>query len=405
MKRILFVDDEASILSGLRRALHGQRREWDMVFYTSPVEALAMMAGGAQFDVVVSDMQMPDMNGADFLGKVMESYPLTVRLALSGHTDASNLLKANTVAHQLLSKPYDPRKLVILIKRACTLRDHLSSAALNQKLLEVAGVPSIPKAYHRIQQELQSEEPEIKSITKLIEQDIGLSTKILQLVNSAFMGLKHPVSDIVHASTLLGLDHIKALVLMVEVFSMEMDSRLRKRINMDALWFHSLWVAERAKRIAEAFSSEHTAASDAFTAGLLHEIGQIVLAQQLPEEFATAFDHAQEKNVSLLKAEQELFGSTHAAIGGYLLELWGLPDPVVEAITFYDFPTALPEEIHEDGEGDTWIPLTALHAAFYFSTETNQEELGTFPFELDARHLERMNVLDRLEEWRELCVD
>lgn len=402
MKSVLFVDDESNVLNGLRRALHAQAKDWDMTFCESPIEALERMEQGQHFDVVVSDMQMPEMHGTEFLGKVMERYPLTVRLALSGHTDAGNLMRSNVVAHQFLSKPADPRKLVMLIKRACVLRDRLSSAALSQKLLKVGGVPSVPRIYEHILQEIQASDPTVNRVAPWIEKDAGLTAKVLQLVNSAFMGLKHHVSDITQACTLLGLDHLKVLVLMAEIFSMTENSNLRKYLNLDTLWLHCMKTADFAGRVAEDLCEERIRVSDAYTSGLLHEIGQVVLAQQLPEEFAQAFEYAKEKKVSLLRAEKELFGSTHAAIGGYLLELWGLPEAIVEAVSYFDIPSGLPEELYETGEEDALVALTALHAAAYLSAGGKDDPES---IELDTVYLERLQLMDRIDAWYNLCIE
>ena len=404
MKRILFVDDEPNVLSGLRRTLHGLRNEWEMDFLSSPTEALARMKSGQEYDVVVSDMQMPEMNGAEFLEQVREACPKTVRLVLSGHTDSIDLMHANAVAHQFLSKPCDVRKLMIFVKRSCTLRDHLSCASLSQKLLAAGGVPSMPHVYQQILQQMQSAEPEVGRVARLIEQDVGLSTKVLQLVNSAFMGLKHKVSDVVHACSLLGLDNLKSLVLMAEMFTPEKSARLTKHLNLDTLWSHSMTVAGHAKKIAEDLSEERHVASDAFTAGLLHEIGQIVLAQRLPEEFAQAHEQAKMEKISLLKAEKNLFGSTHAAIGSYLLELWGLPESIVEAVAYYDMPTALPKEVYEESEPEAIVPLTALHVAFCFAAEGMSKQDRPLAFELDTLYMERVRLMDRLERWWDLCM-
>lgn len=405
MKNILFVDDEINVLNGLRRALHAQCREWAMTFCESPREALQRMEAGESFEVVVSDMQMPEMHGTEFLCKVMEICPMSVRIALSGHTDAGNLMRSNVVAHQFLSKPADPRKLVVLIKRACVLRDRLTSAALSQKLLKIGGVPSVPDVYRHILEEVRAEDPAVNRVAAWIEKDAGLAAKVLQLVNSAFMGLKRHVTDIPQACALLGLDHLKALVLMAEIFSVAEHSKLRQYLNLDALWNHCMRVAELARRIAEDICDDEKRYSDAYTAGLLHEIGQIVLAQKLPDEFAQAFEYAQEKRIPLVRAEKELFGSTHAAIGGYLLELWGLPDPVVEAILYYDYPSGLPEELYETGEEDEHLALTSLHAAVYFAASGQQGMGSIAAIDLDTEYLERVRKVDRVDAWYDLCAE
>ncbi len=404
MKTVLFVDDEPNVLNGLRRTLHAMEKEWEMVFCDNPLQAIEWITQGRHFDVVISDMQMPAMHGSEFLGRVMALDPLTVRLALSGHTDANNLMRSNVVAHQFLSKPADPRKLVSLVKRACVLRDRLSSATLSQKLLMVGGVPSVPRVYEHILEEIQSSDPSVPRVAPWIEKDVGLTSKVLQLVNSAFMGLKNHVSDIRQACTLLGLEHLRVLVLMAEIFSMAQDTPLRRYLNLDALWARSMQIAEYAGKIATELTSERIQISDAYTAGLLHEIGQIILAQRLPDEFGKAFEYAETHKVSLFDAEKELFGSTHATISGYLLELWGLPDPIVEAVTYYDFPSGLPEASYDLGEDESGIALVALHVAAYLASSETSPMKTTMPVEIDSSYLESRGLMKHMERWYDLCL-
>lgn len=282
-KRIFFVDDESTVLQGLRRSLRSQRDRWEMQFFTSPTDALEQMAK-TPADCVVSDMQMNSMHGADFLAEICNQYPQTIRLALSGHDDSSSLLRASDVAHQFLSKPCTAQQMIVLIDRACSMRDQLRSSEIVQKLMQVGGVPSAPKAYTEIRKAIQSREPDIRKIAEAISQDMGLSTKVLQLANSAYMGLKHHVSDIVHAASMLGLKHLKPLVLMAEVFEPVDDPRIAKLVDPESIWNRSMKIAEYAQRIVADCTKESQVKEDAFTAGLLHDVGLIVLARQLPED-------------------------------------------------------------------------------------------------------------------------
>src|SRR5579859_4207949 len=110
MKRVLFVDDERRILEGLQRMLRHYRKQWEMTFANSGAEALSILAGG-RYDVIVSDMRMPGMDGAQLLETVRKLYPGMIRIVLSGHTDMEAAIRAVPVAHQFLAKPCDPDKL------------------------------------------------------------------------------------------------------------------------------------------------------------------------------------------------------------------------------------------------------------------------------------------------------
>ena len=133
MKRILFVDDEPQILEGLQNLLHRHRRVWDMVFALGGEAALEEL-GCRPFDVIVSDMRMPLMDGATLLRRVQEQHSETVRIVLSGHVELTTALRAVSVAHQFLTKPCKPHELENVIQRACNLR-----ALINDEMVRGPG--------------------------------------------------------------------------------------------------------------------------------------------------------------------------------------------------------------------------------------------------------------------------
>ncbi|MBC8317540.1 MAG: response regulator [Desulfobulbaceae bacterium] len=119
-KRILFVDDEPNILVGLRRMLRSLRKEIDMEFAESGKEALQVMSK-ASFDVVVSDMRMPGMDGAELLTEVRRLYPDTIRIILSGYAAAEAIMRTETIVHQFLHKPCEPQNIKDTLLRSCQL--------------------------------------------------------------------------------------------------------------------------------------------------------------------------------------------------------------------------------------------------------------------------------------------
>ena len=254
MKRIIFVDDDVNIGQGMKRMLRPMRNEWDMVFCTSGEEALAEMTETGAFDIIVSDMHMPGMGGYELLKAVMEQYPETIRFCLSGSPGASTMIKTAAIVHQFLAKPCDPHHLLGLIIRAFELRDQLSDKRIQSILIDVGGVPSIPIIYNKIKKEMENPDVSVQSITALIETDAGLSSKILQIVNTADMGLAQRVTNVVQAATLLGLENIRNLVLMAEVFQPVDQDAMPGNFDLDSLWDHCLQVAKYAKLISESES-------------------------------------------------------------------------------------------------------------------------------------------------------
>lgn len=396
LKRIIFVDDDPNALEGLRRMLHSVRSQWDLAFVTTAKEALSAMEE-APFDVVVSDMRMPDMDGADLLQTVSEKYPATIRFTLSGHADSQTLLKASTVSHKMLSKPCDGDQLRVLLSRALALRHHLKSPELRTTLTKVGALPTLPAIYSKILREMQSPEASIAGIAKIIEEDIGMSAKILQIVNSAFMGLRHQVASVLQAASLLGMTSIQSFVLTASIFSDAERHMLPKNFNLDTIWNQCLKVAAYAKAITLFEDGDKDAADQAFMAGLLHEVGQIILATRMPETYQRAIELAGEKRMTIEDAEREVFGSTNAEVGGFLLELWGIPDAIVEAITFQYYPSALAEVAGE------FCTLTALHVASFIAQPPKLLANALPKAELDSEYLDSLGMGEKIEVWWDEC--
>ena len=248
-KRIIFVDDEEMVLQGLKRMLRSCQAEWDMVFVDSGAKALEAMEE-APFDVVVADMRMPVMNGAELLYEVMKRYPLTVRLILSGHSDNELIFKAMASTHQYLAKPCDPDVLRSVLLRATDSVEILHNQELKMLIGQMKSLPSLPVLYNEIMAKLKNPDIQMSDITNVISRDLGMTAKILQLVNSAFFGSPYHVTDLNAAVSYLGLDIITSLFVSVHIFS-EFRGLKIEGFSMEDLWKHSLSTATLANKISK----------------------------------------------------------------------------------------------------------------------------------------------------------
>jgi HD-like signal output (HDOD) protein len=389
-KRILFVDDESLVLQGLQRVLRHMRNEWEMEFVDSGAKALERMAQ-ADFDVVVSDMRMPGMNGAQLLTEVMMRYPSTVRLILSGHADQDLIMKCVGSTHQYLAKPCDPDALKATVCRASALDAALQNKTLQKLTSQMDRLPSLPSLYVEVVEKLQTPEVALEEVAMIIAKDIGMTAKILKLVNSAFFGLRRQIASPEEAVAYLGLDTIKALVLSINAFSQFEHVKIGGG-SLESLWDHSLNTAAAAKLIALAENAERRIADEAFIAGMLHDTGKLVLASNFAEQYNEVVRLARENKQEIWMIELEVFGATHADVGGYLLGLWGLPVPVIEAIALHHNPG---KTTHK-----TFSPLTAVHAANVLSYESRRSDNGTSAGQIDAKYLDELGLSDRPDAWR-----
>lgn len=405
-KRVLFVDDEENVLHGLKVMLHTMRNEWHMTFAQGGEKALEAIAAAEQpFEVVVTDMHMPGMHGNVLLQKVMEVSPQSVRFILSGNLNSETLAKAGAVAHQIVGKPCDPHHLRALLTRAFALENRLPECPLKDTLFQMCGLPSVPLVYWDLQNEMNSPDPSIERVGQIIEKDPSMSAKVLQVANSASANTSRRISNIIDAVAMLGVENIRSFILMAGIFETADQSRMPEGFSLEKLWEHGMRVGEFAKRITALETDDKHLVDDAYTAGLLHDIGLLILATKMPDPFAETLRLTSESGMSLLKAEKQVFGATHAEIGGFLLDLWGLPEAIVEAIAYHLYPSATPDRAYEviDEDASPFTTITAVHVANYLCEDQDIMVQDMAKAEIDNVHLDEIGKSDRLEAWWDCC--
>jgi len=394
-KRVLFVDDEINVLQGLQRMLHAQRHEWEMQFVNCGQEALDLLQR-EPFHVIVTDMRMPGMNGAQLLLEVKRLHPNVVRIILSGQSDQEALLRSVGPTHQFLSKPCEPDVLKSTIARACALRDLLADPPLQKLVTRLEMLPVLPALYAEMLQAIENPDASIRAVGEIIGKDVAMTAKILQLVNSAFFGLTRRVSSPTQAVILLGMDTIRALVLSVHVFS-QWDAKARMDVCfLQSLWIHSLAVGRLAKKIATSQTRDRQLIDAAFTAGLLHDVGQLALAANLGPAYEEIQSCAHRKQIPLSTAERIALGASHAEVGAYLMGLWGLPDSIVEALAYHHNPA--------DSGRQGFGAVTAVHIANGLTRSATPESLIGIPPPLDLAYIESLGFIALLPAWEQLAL-
>jgi HD-like signal output (HDOD) protein len=393
MKQLLFVDDEPNLLDGLKRSLRPMREEWNMTFVNSGAEALQALEQ-APIDVIVADMRMPAMDGAQLLNEVRKRFPQVVRIILSGQSDKELIYQSIAATHQYLDKPCETELLKATVMRACALRDLLGNEVLRTLVTGMRQIPSQPTLYAEIRKEAESKTASITAIGAIISKDMGMIAKILQLVNSSYFGLRSTVSTPEQAVNLLGLDTVQALVLTVQVFS-QFSGTQGSDFNIDHLWKASTETGALARAIAKAERASALMVEQAYTAGLLHDVGSLVFASNVFGRYVAMLKTSREKGIPVWEGERQEFGSTHADVGAYLLGLWGLSDPIVEAVAFHHRPS--------ECVGNRFSPLTAVHVANALQQELSAQPTGGVISQIDFTYLETLHMAERLQHWRELA--
>ncbi len=332
-KQILFVDDEENLLNGIRRLLRSKRDEWEFHFANNGVEAVEIVKRQA-ISVIVSDMRMPGMDGADVLEKVSELSPATIRFILSGQSSEESVIRAARYAHLYLPKPCEPKYLMEVLERACALHDLIENSEIQTLTTRLGALPSIPVLYGKLLKGVESEGASIQSVGKIIAADSGMCLKILKTINSAFFAMPKEVNTVEEAVSILGVDMVSKMVLMGEIFN-QFDSDVLERFHLDEIWDHINRSSVIAKRIAENERLTQDDVNAASTGSLLQDVGKLVMANRAPELYQLAIDKEMTECVEIEQAEQMVFGSSSAEIGAYLLGLWGLPTLVVKGVAYH----------------------------------------------------------------------
>jgi len=327
------------------------------------------------------------MDGNELLDQISQKYPAILRFVLSGNSSDSQILKSAHLVHQMIPKPCDMEHMYNIVERACRLRDLLSNPELRRLITGIKTLPSVPLLYNRLVKELQSENASAQTIGNIISQDAAMTAKILQMVNSAFFGLADNVSSPQRAVTILGLNTMKALVLGIHVFS-EFQTKTYLPISIDSLWKHSMLVSNLSFSIARDLHLSVSEQENARVSGILHDIGRLI-SFSIPIFFQNV--QSNKKGLVSIETEYQLLGTSHAEMGAYLLGIWGLPSPIVEAITFHHRPG---EQISEKAD-----LITALHTANGLANMCQVEKETQYGPYLDVHYLERVGVLNRLDEW------
>lgn len=379
--RLLFVDDDPRVLDGLRRSLRPLAREYDMRFVLGGQNALDALAR-QEADVVISDMRMPGMSGAQLLAKVRALFPQTIRLALSGQADREEVLGSVGPVQQFLMKPCEADSLRAAIRRLLALRAALDSPTLRAVAGRIEKLPAAPESYTLLIEVLDDPESSVDLVGAIIANDPAMTAKCIQLVNSAFFGVARPARTATEAVSRLGLNTIRSLALVVRVFE-AFERRTVLGLSPDDIWRRSCVVAARARLAAESLDLHPDLQDIAYTSGMLAEIGRLALVADAPEHMASLLALAKQRDLPLCDLELESLSASQSQVGAYLLGLWGFADACVDAVAYHEHPSSAGATAPD--------AITALHLARVL-TRADHPDLRPWTVDLDSKYIATINA-------------
>lgn len=383
MISILFVDDEINILEGIRNTLRKRMNTWNVGFAESGAAALEILSQ-AKYDIIVSDMRMPGMDGATLLERVHDLYPEMTRFILTGQADREAILRAIPVTHQFIYKPCTPLDLIAILEQTCALYDRIQNDAIRSLVSAAKYVPSVPKTAMRISEIAAGGHGTLRDVARVVEEDPGLSARVLQVANSAYIGRTKPVLGIDEAVSLIGVECAQALAISNDVFVDSQENRLLSRL-VSVTYAKSF----RGAVLTARYLTGHPQKSLGMTSALLRDIGIVVSVAATPPILAAAMHLLEQQNETLQDFERRTIGITHAEIGAHLLALWGTPMTVVEAVTCH-------HTIHESTL-DPYV-MAAIHVGDIVA------EYGSLPLillreKLDWNYIAEHDLETEVNEW------
>lgn len=387
-KRLLLVSADTL---GAHLAESADRADWEVLWVSEGGAVPGHLDRGA-FDVIAVDQEVPDLDWRGLMGRVAQERPDTVRVLLVSGFDGALMGQCTGLVHQVLSKPVNPEQFRALVSNAIQLGSRLVDGDLRRTVARVECLPSLPRLYRELRDALEDEGIDAKRIGDILQVDIGMTAKILRVVNSALFGLRRAVATPQEAVSFLGVDTIKALVLTHGVFDQTGTLGCRM-VTLEDVWNHTLNVAKGARAIAAMEGLGREEALEAFTGGMLHDVGILVLAKNFPHRYDRVVLRAEAERVAVVVAEKREFGVTHAEVGAYLLGLWGLSSGILEAVSLHHHPSVLRTR--------RMTPLMAIHAADYLCGTKGAHPMFERPT-MDMRALEVLGASERLVGWQKV---
>ncbi|OGO85570.1 MAG: signal transduction protein [Clostridiales bacterium GWD2_32_59] len=332
MKKILFVDDEEQILKSVIRLF--RMTEYDVVTASDGEAALEILKT-EHIDLIITDMRMPFMDGYELLAKVKELFPNIIRVILSGYTDEKLIFKAiqRNIAKLYVFKPWKNEKLLNIVEQIFETENAINNSNLLAHINNIEELPTIDANYQRIISLIQND-ADIEDITHEIEKDQAIALKVLHIANSAYYGVK--TGSIKQAVSYLGYQNINNLILSTSVIDALSNNGLSKT-DSDILWKHAFITNKLVNFIYSAFLCKNLRESSN-TAGLLHDIGKVILFKYFGEKYDSLYIKSKKENLNIFELEKDVLGITHEEVGGYLLKWWELPYSIVEAAFFHHRP-------------------------------------------------------------------
>lgn len=391
--RSLIVHGAECALPELRRQLRALPGRWTLSFKSCATQVLELAAQSPP-DGVFCDMPVNGAECVELLQSIARQCPAAVLFLRGDPSRCQQAQRVRGVAVQFLPVTLDAEAFNEAVLRAFRMQQWLAGAGVGELLGQMKRLPSVPTLYTQVLGELAKPESSLMFVGRLIAREPAMTAKILQCVNSAAFGLCREITDPAEAVMQLGVERTKALILAASVFQ-ELTQAGCAGFSHEKLWQHSMAVGGYARMVSNSQDKDSRRADQAFTAGLLHDVGKLLLAANLPEMYADIIAQAVKREVDVGLVEREALGTTHAELGACFLAGWGLPLALLEAVAWHHEPG-------ESGESDFTV-LSAVHVANAIDNEAHAPVADAMVSLMDADYVKEIGLGGSQNRWREVC--
>lgn len=387
-QRLLFVGMESSWFQGVERDLARLEPNWNCQLIADTEQALLALQAEACPTLILSSAS------AGQLANVPQTSSL-VRIVLCDGKDRGETARWNAAGAHPLPLTTDAAGLAANVRRIARVQEWVAGDGMKKLLAQCRKLPAMPRLYSQVTAELSSPNGSIEAVAQHIAQDPVMTAKLLQVVNSAFFALGREITHPTEAVMFLGAERTRSLILLAGVFT-QYESVNCPGFSAEQIWNHSLQVGNLARTVAMAETRNAKFAEAAFTAGLVHDMGKLILAANVPAMCVAIEQIHTLKKVTQREAELQVLGTTHAELAAGLMGTWALPLPVLEAVACHHVPTRSADK--------GFSLLTAVHAANVFADEAGCGTGGSaLPERFDHAYLDQIGMGDRRNDWRKAC--
>lgn len=333
--RILFIEPDESLWLIISAVLQPETNNWELVFCATAIDALSQ---DASFDVIITAHTLPDGNGIGLCDVYKEVAPETIRYLMIDKEEANQFRSLISSAQQILVKPLDLKSFKSILKRSFALRSVVHNPEIQKVLGGADTLPPLPRIFQELSNKLSSQSASMAEIAELIAQDVVISSKVLQLANSALFSLRVPASTISHATSLLGSNTISSLVFSQSVADSFKSDHISD-VFIEELNTHSIECAGLASEMLESWGATKAIIEKSVFCGIAHDLGKLILAKYAPEKWTDALLEIRHSGRPDVEVEREIIGIGHPELAAYLLAIWGFATDQIMAIAFHHEPS------------------------------------------------------------------